>query len=338
MTLRLALVSGLLALAPAAASAATLPAWARETVASAAGAPIGDAVVLVDQVEVTIAADGKARTIKRYAALIRDRAGSRAATVRAVYVPAAGSVKAIRAWIAKGSAVRDVDGRAVVDAALVNNDVYNEVRVRSLSAADEVAAGDIFVAELESDEQLLFAQFEWQMQHEWPARLLRRTLVLPQGWRATSVVFNGPALEPRQDAGAFVWERRDLAAVPDEPAMPPYSDVAPRLAVSVFAPGQSRSVAQFESWQTVAQWLHGLSDAASAAPPPVAAKAREVTQGAASDFDRAAAIARYAQQVQYISIQTGVGRGGGYQPRAASLVLERNYGDCKDKASLMRAL
>ena len=120
--------------------------------------------------------------------------------------------------------------------------------------------------------------------------------------------------------------------------MPPYSDVAPRLAVSVFAPGPKWAPGQFDSWQSVAQWLHQLSDRSSVATAAVTGKARELTQSGNTDFERAAAIARYAQQVQYISIQTGVGRGGGYQPRPASLVLERNYGDCKDKASLMRAL
>jgi hypothetical protein len=44
------------------------------------------------------------------------------------------------------------------------------------------------------------------------------------------------------------------------------------------------------------------------------------------------------QKVQYISIQTGVGRGGGYKPHAAADVLAKNYGDCKDKAHLMRVL
>jgi hypothetical protein len=332
-----ALIACVLALASPA-SAATLPAWAREVVTASAGAATADAVVLIDHVEVAIGTDGKMRTTRRYAALVRDRAGRDAAALRAVYLPGSGSVKTIRAWIAKGNAVRDVDGRAIIDTALVNNDVYNEVRMRGVSAADAVTDGETFVAELESEEQLLFSQFEWQMQHEWPTRLLRRTLALPPGWRATSVVFNAPPMEPRQDGTGLVWERRDVSALPDEPAMPPFSDVAPRLAVSVFAPGPTRAPGQFDSWQTVAQWLHGLSDGSSAATAAVAAKARELTQGTTSDFDRAAAIARYAQRVQYISIQTGVGRGGGYQPRPASLVIERNYGDCKDKASLMRAL
>lgn len=337
MISRVTLTAFLLGLASSTA-AATLPSWAREVVTAAGGGATADAVVLIDHVEVAIGSDGKMQTTRRYAALIRDRAGRAAAALRVVYVPGSSSVRTLRGWIVNGNAVRDVAGRAMVDAALVNNDVYNEVRIRGLSATEEVTAGEIFVAELHSEEQLLFSQFEWQMQHEWPTRLLQRTLSLPRDWRATSVVFNGPAMTPRQDGTKQVWERRDVAALPNEPAMPPHTDIAPRLAVSVFAPAPARAPGQFDSWQSVAQWLHGLSDGSSAATAAVAAKARELTQGATTDFDRAAAVGRYAQRVQYISIQTGIGRGGGYQPRPAALVLERHYGDCKDKASLMRAL
>ncbi|HKC88834.1 MAG TPA: transglutaminase domain-containing protein, partial [Blastocatellia bacterium] len=40
----------------------------------------------------------------------------------------------------------------------------------------------------------------------------------------------------------------------------------------------------------------------------------------------------------YISIQIDVGRGGGYRPHNAVDVFNKNYGDCKDKANLMRAM
>jgi len=42
--------------------------------------------------------------------------------------------------------------------------------------------------------------------------------------------------------------------------------------------------------------------------------------------------------VNYVSIQTGLGRGGGYRPHAATDVFAKSYGDCKDKANLMRAM
>ena len=44
------------------------------------------------------------------------------------------------------------------------------------------------------------------------------------------------------------------------------------------------------------------------------------------------------QSIRYISIDIGVSRGGGMRPRPATEVFARSYGDCKDKANLMRAM
>src|SRR5919202_1263755 len=44
------------------------------------------------------------------------------------------------------------------------------------------------------------------------------------------------------------------------------------------------------------------------------------------------------QKVQYIAIQTGLGQGGGYRPHASTEVFAKSYGDCEDKANLMRAM
>ena len=65
---------------------------------------------------------------------------------------------------------------------------------------------------------------------------------------------------------------------------------------------------------------------------------RELAAGAQTEMDRIKAIARYVQKIQYISIQVGVGRGGGYVPHSATEVFAKSYGDCKDKANFMRAM
>jgi len=321
------------------AAAADAPAWARQLASADGGGTSAAAVVLLDDVDVTVTADGKIRTLRRYAIRLRERAGRDAASLDAVYVNGSDRVNALRAWILRpGAAVRELGGREAVDAALVNNDIYNEVRVRSIGARDDVAPGDTFAAEIETEGRLLFAQLEWQLQGRWPVKVARRRLALPADWRANAVVFNGAPVEARRDAAAHVWELRDLPSLPDEPAMPPATDLALRLAVSFFGPASSPAPGQFATWHDVSAWLHGLSDAAGRPSETVAAKAREITAPASTDFERAAAIGRYAQRVQYVSIQTGLGRGGGYVPRPAPLVFERNYGDCKDKASLMRAM
>lgn len=319
-------------------AAAPLPAWARDVLAAGGGSADAPALILLDQVDVTVTPDGRMRTMRRYAVQVRERGATGAAMLRAVYIPGSGSVRQQRGWIVRETSVRDLNDDAIVDAALVNNDVYNDVRVRAISGAGQIVVGETFVAELETDEALLFSQFDWDMQAEWPAVTLRRVLTLPPGWRMTSQVFNGEVPEPRTQANTHVWERTSVEGIPDEPSMPPYSDVVPRVAISMFGPDATRVPGQFSSWQDVARWLHALSDAASAGTPALAARAAEIVKGAQSPYDKAAAIARYVQRIQYISIQTGIGRGGGYQPRKASLVLERGYGDCKDKAALMRAM
>ena len=70
----------------------------------------------------------------------------------------------------------------------------------------------------------------------------------------------------------------------------------------------------------------------------VAAKARELTANSKTELDKIRAIGTFVQNLQYISIDIGVGYGNGMIPRPSNMVLNRGYGDCKDKANLMRAM
>jgi len=90
-------------------------------------------------------------------------------------------------------------------------------------------------------------------------------------------------------------------------------------------------------WTSVSRWLSELSDPQAELSESIAARAATLTSGAGTEFQKIQAIGKFAQGVQYVSIQTGIGRGGGYKPHAAKEVLEKQYGDCKDKANLMRA-
>ena len=332
-----AVVVALIAAVPCA--AADAPEWLRRATADAPTGVEAGALVLFDEAVVTVNEDGKVSTIRRYAVRVTSSDGRRAAALRHVYVNPSGKVKAIRGWIVDGAGgVRDLKDRHVVDVAAVNNDVYNEVRVRAVSGVEEISEGGVFGAEIEAEERWLFAQLEWPLQERWPVRLVRRTLRLPSGWTATSVTFNAHPIQPRAEGGALVWEARDLQAIDEERNMPPVSSLAARLAVSFFGPDGSRRAGQFETWEQVAAWLQGLGDPAAVPTAAVTSKARELTGGVAADFERVQIIARFVQSLQYVSIQTGLGRGGGYQPRAPDVVLAKNYGDCKDKVTLMRAM
>jgi transglutaminase-like putative cysteine protease len=333
-----ALATFLALIAPSTAWSADAPAWLSDA-AKIERSPIernAPAVVLRDEQRVTVSADGRVVTHRTYAVRVQTRAGAEAASVREVYVKGSGEVRSIRAWILADGRTTQLSTSDVVDVALVNNDLFNEVRAKVVSAPESIPPGTIFGAETDTLDRTVFTQFEWPAQEEWPVRQFVRALTLPSGWDARTVTFNHAPIEPQRAGATWTWTAADLPSPPQEPAGPPLSGLVPRIAVT-YSEGPASPTA-FTNWESVSTWLSGLQDAQASATPALTAKARELTASTATPLEQIAAIGRYVQKVQYISIQTGLGRGGGYKPHAASNVLSKNYGDCKDKANLMRAL
>src|SRR5581483_4130423 len=92
----------------------------------------------------------------------------------------------------------------------------------------------------------------------------------------------------------------------------------------------------FPSWAAVGEWYRGLELSRVTPDDEIKAKVAELTAGKTTDEDKVRAIYEYvATQVRYIGVAFGVGR---YQPHQAVDVLHNQYGDCKDKATLLTAM
>lgn len=92
----------------------------------------------------------------------------------------------------------------------------------------------------------------------------------------------------------------------------------------------------FHGWQDVGRWYGGLAAPEARATPAIRRKAADLTRGLTSDEAKIRALYDFVStQVHYISLSFGVGR---YQPHAAEQVLANQYGDCKDKHTLLAAL
>lgn len=95
-------------------------------------------------------------------------------------------------------------------------------------------------------------------------------------------------------------------------------------------------ISSFADWQQLGQWYAGLQAPRAAVSPTVRAKADELAKGLSNPADKANAIYDYvSKNIRYVSLSFGVGR---YQPHSADDVLSNQYGDCKDKATLLEAL
>jgi tetratricopeptide (TPR) repeat protein len=92
----------------------------------------------------------------------------------------------------------------------------------------------------------------------------------------------------------------------------------------------------FASWEEVGRWYSGLEKDRRQPPPEVKAKAEALTKDAKSDMEKIEALYDFvAKNFRYVSLSLGLGR---YQPHASGDVLHNQYGDCKDKHTLLAAL
>ena len=299
------------------------------------------AVVLVDDQLTTIGSDGRNTEVYNYAVRILRREGRGFAVAHAGYNTDYGKIKDFRAWLIRpGSEAKRYGKDDILDAAGDLNDVYNEYRVKSISAADDADTGAVFAYSYTREERSVFSQDSWAFQSSLPVINSRYNLTLPEGWRAEGVTFNYPKIEPKVNGTSYSWELSNLPPVPLEPLSPSLSHLVPRLAVSYFPPATapSLSIKTFSNWGEVAAWMSELEDPQVIVDDAMSRKAMELTALAKTEMEKILAIAQYVQKIQYISIQTGIGRGGGYRPHASNEVFAKSYGDCKDKANLMRAM
>jgi transglutaminase-like putative cysteine protease len=319
------------------------PSWVQQAAAIKVPAYEKDvpAVVLVDERVTTVDSDGRINEVYNFAVRVLQREGREYAIGRVGYIPDSGKVKEMRAWLIRpGSQTKRYGKDETVDVAGDLNDVYNEYRLRTIVAVPDADVGSVFAYSYTREERSVFSQDDWAFQNSLPVLSSRYTLTLPSGWRAEAVTFNHANVEPRVNGTSYTWELTDLPPVPDEPLSPSLTHLVPRLAVSYYPPASTTSVSikTFANWSEVASWLSELGDPQVQVDDALARKAYELTALAKTEFDKIRAIASYVQNIQYISIQTGIGRGGGYRPHSSTEVFAKSYGDCKDKANLMRAM
>lgn len=318
------------------------PGWLRQAAGTAVPAyeKTVEAVVLHNEQTVNLDSSGKLVTTENYAVKILTREGRREAVAIAFYLVNFGKVRDMQAWaIRPDGSVKTYGKKEIIDRISDPDDVYDEGRIKIISASGDVDTGYVFGYSVTSEDTPLFYQDRWNFQQSLPTLLSRYTLNLPSGWKATSMTFNYPEVKPVVTGSSYTWQVRDLPPIKAEPLSPSFVNIAPRMAVNYGPEDVTKSVNRaFANWTEVSKWGSSLHEPQVIVDDAIAAKARDLTANAKTELEMIQAIGKYVQNLQYISIDIGVGYGNGMKPRSSTLVLGRGYGDCKDKANLMRAL
>ena len=91
----------------------------------------------------------------------------------------------------------------------------------------------------------------------------------------------------------------------------------------------------FKSWEDVGAWYRGLEGKRAEPDDEIRQQVAQLTAKSTTEEDKVRAVYAFVSaRVRYVGVAFGVGR---FQPHEAADVLHNQYGDCKDKATLLAA-
>ena len=145
-----------------------------------------------------------------------------------------------------------------------------------------------------------------------------------------------PAIKEESDRRVYTWKRAQLKPESDEKEK---GKEETEETAETEDPEEFRQHVQlttFQSWDEVGQWYASLQRDRVAPDDKIKVKAEEVISGRATEKDKVRALYEYvAKNFRYVSLSLGQGR---YQPHSAASVMTNQYGDCKDKHTLLASM
>jgi hypothetical protein len=327
-----------LAWTPRAAAGGDAPQWMHALV----NAPLPsydektDAVLLYSETNVTVISTDKMRTQVREAYKILRPEGRHHGTVKVPF-DAQTKVNGLHGWCipvqGKDYEVKEKD--AIESAYMPEFVLASDAKVKILQIPVP-DIGNIVGYEYETEERPIFLQDVWEFQEHDPVRESRYSLQVPAGWEYKASWLNHPEVKPTQTgSNSWQWVVSDIKAIRYEAFMPPLDGVAGRMVLSFFT-SEKIALNSNVDWDAMGKWYSNLIGQRIDSSPEVKQQVAALTASKTTPLQKMQAVAGFVQQdIRYVAIELGV---GGYQPHAASEVFAHRYGDCKDKATLVRSM
>jgi Domain of Unknown Function with PDB structure (DUF3857)/Transglutaminase-like superfamily len=297
------------------------------------------AVLLYSETNVVVVSTDKIRTQVREAYRILRPEGRHHGTV-VVYASSNKKVTSLHGWCipaqGKDFEVKDKDAVEMAPMGMENGELVTDLKAKVLHipAPDP---GNIVGYEYEVEEQPFVLQDGWRFQETNPVRESHYTLQLPPGWEYKASFLNFPQAQPSQvGANQWQWSVHDVKEIRIEAEMPPVSGIAGQMIVSFFPAGGPSTKDGFANWQGMGSWYGNLVTGRTDASPEIKQEVVTLTASKPSILEKMQALGEFVQHdIRYVAIELGI---GGWQPHYAADIFSHRYGDCKDKATLMRSM
>lgn len=243
-------------------------------------------------------------------------------------------VNSLHGWsiTAKGQEyeAKDKDG---IERSLSTFEVYSDAKEKILSVPG-ADVGSVVGFEFERKHRPYVFEDEWDFQSSIPVERSRYTLRLPAGWEMNAHWLNYPERQPAIEGGAYVWELTSIPRIEREYSRPSYRAIAGHMIVSFIS--EKFKAQTYKNWSELAAWHAQIQSGAFDTSSAMQQKVQELAPAGLPLFERIRRLARFVQKdIRYAAIEIGI---GGLKPHPASEVFAHLYGDCKDKAALLKVM
>lgn len=294
------------------------------------------AVALDDEETLSVQSDGKATLLKRRVIKILRPQGRGFATV-VVPIDRDRKLHSLHVWSIGADGhpytLRDNEISEVGDNEYGMLYVDLHAKIAHAPAADP---GAVVAYEYERTMRPYVQEYTWGFQDSIPTLHSVFELVLPPDWHYSVAARNETGVTTSQPApGHYRWQIDRVPGIDleDVPMAPEFEAMAGRLVVRYSRDPQPTGEAR---WTAIGDWYTTLASSSAQATPELTAKANELVAGQSDFTAKIQSIAWYMQRnIRYVGIEIGI---GGLQPHSAADVFRNRYGDCKDKATLLRAM
>ncbi len=153
-------------------------------------------------------------------------------------------------------------------------------------------------------------------------------LQMPKAWHLQWEIANDPNPQTpvishtENDTTIYIWKYGETPALMLEEGMPHINDILPRLRYS-----------SIKDWDSVYNWYKDLAKGRYTPNTNIEAKVRQLTNDLTTEEAKIRALYHFiATNIRYVGIELGQ---SAYQPTPATEVFQMQYGDCKDKTTLL---
>lgn len=160
-----------------------------------------------------------------------------------------------------------------------------------------------------------------------PFLLSRYELTIPKDFKIQIYEKDIKLLERKDKFGytTLIWEKRNVPAIIEEILMPPLSEIVPKVYVSTF-----------KSWEEIGKWFYTISKSEKSKDNNLEEKIKEIVKDKKTDEEKIISLYNYVcSNIRYVGLEMGI---HGYKPHRPEEVFKVKYGDCKDKANLLKKM